>query len=122
MWRRAQAGGKRGDDLARPATPAAPCRDHESLLGLEQDLRRPVQRPVDAKPFGVAAVQLAQQMNDATPDVGRDQLQLVEAAFFNRTEQLIRFAQLTARCRPMAALPGPEAVLSDFGNGALDHD
>src|SRR6266480_4814096 len=113
---------KQGDDVARPAEPAASRRDHECFLGFEQDLRRPLQRPVDAKPFGVAAVQLAQQMNDATPNVGRDQLQLVEAAFFDRTEQLIRFAQLAARCRPMAALPGPEAVLSDLENGALDHD
>ncbi|TMF31499.1 MAG: NUDIX hydrolase [Chloroflexi bacterium] len=70
----------------------------------------------------VAALQLAQQMNDATPDVGRDQLQLLDAAFFDRTEQLIGFAQLAARCGPVAALPGPEAVLSDLENGAFDHD
>src|SRR5256885_13925423 len=61
-------------------------------------------------------------MNDATPDVGRDQLQLMDAAFFDRTEELVGFAQLAARCGPVAALPGPEAVLSDLENGAFDHD
>ena len=113
---------KQGDYVAGPAAPAASCREHESFLGVEQDLRRSVEGPVDTKPFGVAAVQLAEQMHDATPDVGRDQFQLMDAAFFDRTEQLIRFAQLAARCRPVPTLPGPEAELSDLENGAFDHD
>ena len=113
---------KQRDNVPRTAAPAASRRDHEGFLGVEQDFRRPVKGPVDAEPFRVATVQLPQQMNDATPDMGRDQLQLLDAAFFDRIQELIGFAQLAARCRPMPTLPGPEAELSDLENGALDHD
>ena len=110
------------DDVAGPAAPAASCSHHERLLGLEQYFRGPVERAVDTELFRIAAIQLAQQMDNAPPDVSRDQFQLLDSAFLDGTEQLVRFAQLAARCRGVAALPGPETMLCDLENGALDHD
>src|SRR6267143_4779672 len=61
-------------------------------------------------------------MNDAPPDVRRNQFDLAHPAFLDRSQQLIGFPQLTARCRRVSTLPRPEAVLCDLENGALDHD
>src|SRR2546423_13965210 len=61
-------------------------------------------------------------MDDAPPDVGRNQLDLAQPALFDSVQQLIGLAQLIAWSASGAALPGPEAVLGNFQNGALDHD
>jgi len=113
---------KQGNDVARSAAPAASRSHHERLLGLEQDLRGPVEGAVDAELFRVPAIQLPKQVDDPPPDMGRNQLQLLDPAFLDGTQQLIRFAQLAAWGRGVAALPGPEAMLCDLENGAFDHD
>src|SRR5205807_10148584 len=92
--RRRLGAAKEGDDVARSAAPAAARSHHERLLGLEQDFRGPVERAVDAELFRVTAIQLAQQVDNAPPDMGRNQLQLLDPAFLDGTQQLIRFAQL----------------------------
>ena len=113
---------KERDHVAGAPAPAAPGSQHQGLLGLEQDRSGPLNRSVDPKLLCIAAVELAEQMDDAPPDVGRDQLQLLDPAFLDGTQQLIRFAQLAAWRWGVAALPGPEAMLCDLENGALDHD
>jgi len=113
---------KERDHVPGTAAPAAPGSQHEGLLGLEQHRSGPLNRSVDPELLRIAAVELAEQMDDAPPDVGRDQLQLLDPAFLDGTQQLIRFAQLAAWRWGVAALPGPEAMLCDLENGALDHD
>ena len=113
---------EQGNDVRRPAAPADPGGQHEVLLGLEKDFRRALHRAVDAELFRVAAVELAEEVNDPSPDRRRNQLDLSQAAFLDRPQEPIGLAQLTARRRGGPALPGPEAVLCDFQNGALDHD
>src|SRR5260370_10376504 len=110
------------DHVAGSAAPAAPRRQHQGLLCLEQDFGGALNRPVDAELLRIGAVQLAQQVDDAPPDVGRDQFDLTDPAFLDRSQELIGFPQLAARCRRVSTLPRPEAVLCDLENGALDHD
>jgi ADP-ribose pyrophosphatase len=110
------------DDIAGQAAPAASSREHEVLLGLEEDFRRALHRTVDTELLGVLAVQLSEEVNDPSPDVSRNQRDLTQATFFDGTQQLIGLTQLAAWCRGRATLPGPEAMLCDFENGALDHD
>jgi len=112
---------EQGHDITG-AVPAASSRQHEVLLGLEEDLGGPLHRAVDAQPLPVLAIQLAEEVNDPSPDVGRNQLDVSQPAFFDRAQQLIGLAQLVAWRRGGATLPGPEAMLCDFQNGALDHD
>ncbi len=80
------------DDVAGPAAPAASSGQHEIFLGLEEDLGRALDRAVDAQLLGVLAVQLSKQMNDPAPDVGRNQRDVAQAAFFDRAQQLIGLA------------------------------
>src|SRR5438105_15690482 len=61
-------------------------------------------------------------MDDAPPDVRRNQLDLAQPALFDSVQQLIGLAQLIAWSASGAALPGPEALPGNFQNGALDHD
>jgi len=55
-------------------------------------LGRALHRAVDAQLLGVLAVQLSKQMNDPAPDVGRNQRDVAQAAFFDRAQQLIGLA------------------------------
>jgi len=95
---------------------------HQIFLSQKENLRGSLDRAVDAEPLGVGAIQLTKQVHDAPPDVRRNQLDLAQPALFNRAEQLVGLAQLVAGGGSRAALPGPEAVLGNFQNGALDHD
>src|SRR6202171_2285370 len=110
-----------GNDVASSA-PAAASGEHQVLLGLEEDLGDALHRTVDAEFLRVFAVELTEQVNNASPDVGRNPFDVSQAALFDRAQQLIGLAQLVARSRGRATLPGPEAMLCDFQNGALDHD
>jgi ADP-ribose pyrophosphatase len=110
------------DDVPGPVAPPASSSQHEVFLRLEKDLGRALHRPVDAELLGVLAVQLAQEVHDPSPDVCRNQLDLSQPALFDGTQQLIGLTELAARCRGRATFPGPEAMLCDFENGALDHD
>ena len=87
----------------------------------KENFRSPLHGPVDPEFLGVVAVQLAKQVYDAPPDIRRDQLDLAQPALFNGAEQLVGLTELVARGASGAALPGPEAVLGNFQNGALDH-
>jgi hypothetical protein len=79
------------DDVGA-AAPAATSGQHEVFLGLEQDLGRALHRSVDAQLLGVLAVQLSEEVNDPSPDVGRNQGDLSQSAFFDSTQQLIGLA------------------------------
>src|ERR1700682_2202413 len=110
-----------GNDVASSA-PAAASGEHQLLVGLEEDLGGALHRTVDAEFLRVFAVELTEQVNNASPDVGRNPFDVSQAALFDRAQQLIGLAQLVARGGGGATLPGPEAMLCDFQNGALDHD
>ena len=111
-----------GDDVAGAPAPAASRSQHEVLLGLEENLARALDRAVDTQLLRVLAIELTKEVNDSPPDVGGNQLDVSQPAFFDRAQQLIGLAQLAARRRGRATLPGPEAMLCDFQNSAFDHD
>ena len=96
--------------------------EHQVFLCLEEDIGRTVDRSVDAQPLGVVAVELTEQLHDAAPDVGRNQLDVAQPAFLDGIEQAVGLAELVLRRESGLSLPGPETVLSDFENGPLDHD
>jgi ADP-ribose pyrophosphatase len=110
-----------GDDVARPA-PAAASGEHQVLLRFEEDPGCTLDRTVDAQLFRVLAIELTEQVNDPSPDVGRNEFDVLQPAFFDRAQELIGLAQLVAWRGGGATLPGPEAMLCDFQNGALNHD
>jgi len=110
------------NDVPGAVAPPASSSQHEVFLRLEKDLGRALHRPVDAELLGVLAVQLPQEMDDPSPDVRRNQLDLSQPALFDGAQQLIGLTELAARGRGRATFPGPEAMLCDFENGALDHD
>jgi len=60
-------------------------------------------------------------MDDAPPDVRGNELDAPHAAFLDDVEKLVRLTELVARRRRGPALPGPEAMLCDLQDGALDH-
>ena len=115
-------GAEEGDDVGPASAPVGTGGHHQVLLGVKQDFGGPLDGAIDAEPLGVATVELTKQMHDAPPDVGGNQLDLAQPALFNSIEQLVGLAQLIARSASGTALPGPEAVLGNFQNGALDHD
>src|SRR3989442_15584503 len=120
--RRPRLGPEEGNDVPSASTPVRAGRHHQVLLGLKQDFRDSLDGAIDAELLRIGAVELTKQMHDAPPDVRRNQLDLAQPALFDSVEQLIGLAQLIARSASGAALPGPEAVLGNFQNGALDHD
>src|SRR2546430_2627496 len=120
--RQQRLGTEEGNDVPPASAPVGTGGHHQVLLGLEQDFGGPLNGAIDAEFLRVASVQLTKQMHDAPPDVRGNQLDLAEPALFNSIEQLVGFAQLIARSASGAALPGPEAMLGNFQNGALDHD
>ena len=101
--------------------PAGAGRKHQVLLGFEQHVGGSRNRAVDAEFLGVAAIELTEEMNDAPPDVCRNQLQLRNPALLNGAKQLIGFPQLIPWRGGGSSLPGPETMLGDLENGALDH-
>ena len=90
-WLGALAAAEQRDDNPG-ATPAAASSQHQVLLGLEEDLSGTLHRTVDTELLGVLAVKLPQEMNDPSPDVGWDKLDLAQAALFDGTQQLIGLA------------------------------
>ena len=60
-------------------------------------------------------------MHHTPPDVRRNQLEIMEPAFFDGFQELVGFSKLIARRWRRAPLPGPEAMLGNFKNGSLDH-
>jgi hypothetical protein len=74
------------------AAPAPTSGQHQVLLGLEEDLSGTLDRTVDPELLSVLAIKLPQEMNDPSPDVGRDKLDLAQAALFHGAQQLIGFA------------------------------
>jgi ADP-ribose pyrophosphatase len=95
--------------------------NHEILLCFEEDVGGALDRTIDPKLLCVGSVQLTQQVDDAPPYVCRNQLDIAQAAFLHRAEELIRLAQLVARSGRRSTLPGPESMLRNFQNGPLDH-
>src|SRR5207248_10466107 len=66
-----RAAEERNDVAIAPAAPVA-RRQHQGLLGLEEDVGRSIDRPDDPKPLAVAAIALGEQLDAAPPGVGRD--------------------------------------------------
>lgn len=110
------------DDVAGVTPAAITRRNHQGFLGLEQDVGGAIYGTVDAELLGVGTIELPQQVNDAAPDMGWNQLDVAQATFLDNTQQLIGLAQLVSWGEGGFTFPGPEAVLSDFENGAFDHD
>src|SRR5438477_11327844 len=86
---------EQGHDITG-AVPAAASRQHEVLLGLEEDLGGPLQRAVDAQPLPVLAIHLATAVNDPSPHVGRNHLDGPHAAFFDGVQLFTGFAPVVA--------------------------
>jgi hypothetical protein len=72
--------------------PAVASGEHEVFLGLEEDLGRALHRAVDAQLLGVLAVHLSEEVNNPSPDVGRNQRDVSQAALFDGAQQLIGLA------------------------------
>ena len=96
--------------------------NHEVFWRLEQHVGGAVHRAIDAQLFGVGTIELPEEVDDAAPDVRRDQLDVTHAAFFDDGEELVGLAKLVPRSAGGLSLPRPEAMLRDLENGALDHD
>ena len=74
------------DDVAGPAvTPLLDC-NHQVFLRLEQDVGSPFDRAINPQAFGVGAIELPQEVNDATPDVCGDELDIAKPALLDRIE------------------------------------
>jgi ADP-ribose pyrophosphatase len=101
---------------------AVPGGQHQGFLCLEQHVGGAIHGAVDAEPLRVRPLELTQQVDDATPDIGWYQLDVAQPALFDGVEQLIRLAQLVSRRGGGSSLPSPETMLRDFEDGPLDHD
>ena len=64
------------DDVAPTAVPALLGGNHQILLGFEEDVGGALDRTIDSKLLCVGPLQLTQQVDDATPDVCRNQLDI----------------------------------------------
>lgn len=109
------------NDVAAAVSAAEAGGKHQIFLGFEQNVSRSLNRAIDAKLLRVAAIELTEEMNDAPPDVCRNQLELRNPALLDGAEQLIGFTKLMARGGGGSSLPGPETMLGDLENGSLDH-
>src|SRR5579864_134066 len=105
------------DDVVPAAAALVPGRQHQRLLGLEQDVGGPLDRPVDPQLLRITPIELSEQLHDAAPDVCWDELDLAKAAFLNRAQQPIGLPQLVLRRASRLALPGPKTLLGDLQNG-----
>jgi len=110
-----------GDDVGGLWTPVRAGGDHEGLLGLEENLRRPVDGAVNTQLLGIATIQLAEEVDDTPPDVGRNEFDAPNTTFLDHVQELIGLAKLVTRGRRRAALPRPEPVLRDLEDRTLDH-
>jgi len=110
-----------GDNLAGAWAAPLDLFFHQGPLGFEKELRGAVHRAVDAEALGKGAVYLPKQMHDLSPDGRRQDRHPADPAFLDHAQQMICLAQLAPRRGRLATLPGPEPVLRDLQDGALDH-